>query len=466
MTNPATRKADPPVLGTPAGLAHGRSDEPRFTQGSIMRHVVDMTATGSVGLMAIFAVDLLSLLYVSWLGRAALTAGVGFATVVLFFAVSVNIGLMIAVSALVSRALGARDRERARRQAASSLVHMGIVAAVVSIVAMPLLPAILSSLGAEGEAHAVARRFLLMVLPSNVLMAFGMAMSGILRAVGDARRAMYVTLAGGVATAGLDPLLIFGFGLGVDGAAIALVLSRVVFCLVGFHGAVVVHRLVGRPGLAAVKADFAPMLAIAGPAILSNVASPVANAFVAATMARFGEAAIAATAIIDRLVPVAFGVLFALAGAVGPILGQNLGAKRFDRLGATLTRSMIFMTLYVAAVWAVLALLRHQVAMIFNLDGMTAEIVMFFCLVSGLIWFFIGMLFVANAAFNNLGFPLYSTAFNWGRATLGTVPFVMLGARWAGAEGTYVGLAAGAAIFGTAALWTAYRAVGRLAARG
>ena len=89
-----------PARAPPAGTA-------RFVSGPTMRHVVVMTATGSVGLVAVFAVDLLSLLYISWLGRPALTAGVGLATIVLFFAVSINVGLMIAVGALVSRALGA-----------------------------------------------------------------------------------------------------------------------------------------------------------------------------------------------------------------------------------------------------------------------------------------------------------------------------------------------------------------------
>ena len=50
-------------------------------------------------------------------------------------------------------------------------------------------------------------------------------------------------------------------------------------------------------------------------------------------------------------------------------------------------------------------------------------------------WFFIGLLFVANASFNNLGFPLLSTLFNWGRATLGTMPFALIGARYGGPEG-------------------------------
>jgi Na+-driven multidrug efflux pump len=83
-------------------------DRPRpravFTEGSILKHVLVMTATGSIGLVAIFVVDLLSLLYVSWLHDARLTAGVGFATQILFFFVSINIGIAIAIGALVTTA--------------------------------------------------------------------------------------------------------------------------------------------------------------------------------------------------------------------------------------------------------------------------------------------------------------------------------------------------------------------------
>jgi Na+-driven multidrug efflux pump len=84
------------------------SEPPRFVVGSTMRHVLVMTGTGAAGLIAIFIVDLVSLLYISWLNDPSLTAGVGLATVVMFFTVSINVGLMIPIGALVSRALGAR----------------------------------------------------------------------------------------------------------------------------------------------------------------------------------------------------------------------------------------------------------------------------------------------------------------------------------------------------------------------
>ena len=64
----------------------------------------------------------------------------------------------------------------------------------------------------------------------------------------------------------------------------------------------------------------------------------------------------------------------------------------------------------------------------------------------------VGRLFVANAAFNNLGFPTWSTVFNWGRATVGTVPFVWIGATQFGADGVIAGQALGAVVFGIGAV--------------
>ncbi|HQS48423.1 MAG TPA: MATE family efflux transporter, partial [Xanthobacteraceae bacterium] len=77
----------------------------KFLQGSIMRHVAVMAATGSIGLVAVFLVDLLNLFYISLLGEAELAAAIGYAGTMLFFTTSVALGIMIAGSAVVSRAL-------------------------------------------------------------------------------------------------------------------------------------------------------------------------------------------------------------------------------------------------------------------------------------------------------------------------------------------------------------------------
>jgi Na+-driven multidrug efflux pump len=183
---------------------------------------------------------------------------------------------------------------------------------------------------------------------------------------------------------------------------------------------------------------------------------------VARIVSDFGPSAVAANAVIDRLTPIAFGALFALSGAVGPILAQNWGAGMYHRMRATLRDSFIFAGLYVLATWIVLILCRNLIVDLFHLTGTAAAGVLFFCWISGPMWFFIGLLFTANASFNNLGYPLYSTFFNWGRATLGTVPFAWGGAQLYGFEGALAGLALGSVVFGVAAAVVAVRTIGEL----
>lgn len=436
----------------------------RFVEGSILRHVVVMSGTGSVGLMAIFVVDLLSLLYVSKLGDPRLTAAVGYAGIVQFFAIAINIGLMIAAGALCSRAIGAGDEAGARRIATSACIH-GLLASCLLVVALiPLLDPLLRLIGADAETRPVAERFLLIALPSMLLMAPGMMFSGLLRAIGEARQAMFVTLAGGLVTAGLDPLLIFVAGLGVDGAAIATCFARATFALVGWVG-VSRHRMLCRPTLKATLEDAPVVFRIALPAVLTNLAPSVASAFVAHALSGFGAAAVAGNAVIDRLTPVAFGGLFAMSGSIGPILGQNWGALRFDRMRGVLRDGAIVAALYVLTVWLALALTREPLQRLFGLEGAAAELFSFFCLVSGAVWFFNGLLFLANAALNNLGFPFLSTALNWGRATLGTMPPALAGAALWGPPGVVAGVGVGSVVFGAAGLILAFAAIGRLERR-
>ena len=254
---------------------------------------------------------------------------------------------------------------------------------------------------------------------------------------------MYVTLAGAVATALLDPVFIFGLGLGVTGAAIVTLISRFVFVAVGLNGAIRMHDLIATPDRKAASLDIVPIMAIAIPAVLTNLAAPVANAYTMRIFSQFGEAVVAAFAILDRLNPMAFGVLFALSSAVGPIMGQNLGAKLISRVRQVLTDCLTFATLYVVAVAILLRLAAPLIVQLFHAQGETAELLTFVCAYGGVLWLFLGAIFVANAAFNNLGFPLLSTLFNWGRTTLGTLPFVTIGTARFGPEGGYVGLILG-----------------------
>jgi len=117
--------------------------------------------------------------------------------------------------------------------------------------------------------------------------------------------------------------------------------------------------------------------------------------------------------------------------------------------------SLVFVLVAVLVAWAALALGQNAIVITFSAHGVTADLVRLFCSLLAGGFLFTGALYVANAAFNNLGFPLLSTAFNWGRATLGTIPFAAWGSHY-GPGGVLIGQAAGSILFGIGAIIMAF----------
>lgn len=435
-----------------------------FVTGSTMRHVAVMTLTGAVGLMALFLVDLIDLFFLSLLKQTAVTAAIGYAGTIVFVNLSVAIGTGIAAAALVARNLGAGDVLRAREYATSALLFSLIVSGLITIAIAISSGGLLTLLGAQGEAKRLAQIFIWTMTPGYILVGGALCCSFILRGLGDARRAMYITLSTAIVTALADPVLIFGFGLGIQGAAIATVLGYLVSFSIGLNGVARVHGFLNPLRIKGLRRDLPALWAIAYPAILTQIATPFANAYMTHEISAFGDEAVAGFAIVGRLIPVAYGVIFALAGSVGPVIGQNFGARQHDRVRQTLTDGLVFSAVYTVGASLLLLLFRHQIAEGFNASGRSIDIIVFFCTFIGVSWAFAGAQFVANAAFNNLGRPKLSTAFNWGKATIGTIPFAIVGAQMGGPEGLLAGTAVGSVLFGVAAVAVAFRVVRQSAA--
>lgn len=428
-----------------------------------MVHIVTMTAATTAGLMSIFAVDFINLYFLSLLHEVEVTAAVGYAGSIVFFSISIGIGLAIAAAALVAPAIGLDDRDSAERLTMNMHVFTAAVTAVLSAVIWMYVPEILTSFGAAGRSHELAALYLRIIIPSTPLLALGMCSSAVLRAVGDAKRSMYVTLFGAIASAALDPLFILGLGMGVKGAAIASVIARCVMVATAFYCVVIANKLVQSWRVRHFAGDLRAMVAIAAPAILTNLATPVGNAYVTSAMAAYGDDAVAAWAILGRLNPLAFATIFALTGAVGPIIGQNRGAGDFGRVRLTVNNALLLTLGYTVAVWLVLALLHNHVAAVFSATGEAVELIGYYCIWMTPLFGFLGGQFVANAAFNNLGKPQFSTMLNWSRATAGAMPLVMVCAYYEGAKGVLLGYSLAGVIFGTLSVFLCYRHIGNMA---
>ena len=412
---------------------------PKFVTGSLLRHILVMTGASGVGLMAIFLGDLANIYFLGLLGDQAIVAAVGYASSITFLTISIGIGLAIAATALVSPALGAGHRVRARRHSVNAHVWTLLISAVLTAIIWIFIPQLLSLIGAKGVTHAYAVRYMQILIPSLPILSLAMTSAAVLRSVGDARRAMNVTLYGAIANVILDPVFIFGLELGLEGAAMASALSRFVFLCVGLYGVVVVHDLMGRFRWPTFLSTGRLLAAVAVPAIATNIATPAANAYVTAEISKFGDDAVAGWAIVGRIMPVAFGAIFSLSSAVGPIIGQNSGIRDAARTIETFRLSVIVAVAFTAVAWLGLMLFSSAIVWAFNASGQAADLILLFCRWLAPLFAFLGALFVVNAVFNTLGRPQYATALNWARATIGTVPFAFLGGKLAGATGVLGG---------------------------
>lgn len=433
----------------------------KFTTGSTMRHVMVMTLTGSLGLSFMFLVDFLALFWISRLNDEVLITAVGFAGVIQFFVVSVAMGMMIGAVALVSRALGRGDQEEARRIAGSAMVYAIAVQTVIATTVFVFRRPLLAWSGAEGEALDVAVQFLTISLPSLPMIAAGMTASAVLRAAGDAWRSMLVTTSAGLVALVVDPLLIIWMGLGVPGAAIAIIISRSVMVSLGLYWAIKVRKLLGRPSLPDLRHNLPAFIAIAGPAVATTISTPFGNWVLTRAMAEHGDSAVAGLGVTMRMTILAFGGIFALSGAIGGIIGQNYGAGLPHRVASAYRDALIFCAGYTMVVWAVLVAMSDPVSRTFGLGPEGAEVVHVFARVSGF-FLFTGALFVSNAAFNNLGKPFWATAANWTRDGVLIFPLAMLFGAWMGASGVVVGQAVANTIAGIAAAWVGWRFVQRM----
>lgn len=429
----------------------------RFLTGNLTRHIVTMSLTSAVGLLALFLVDLVDMVFISMLGVAELAAAVGFAGSILFMTTSVSIGFSIAAGALVARALGEGRKDRASEILIHVLAHGFVFAMGFAALIFFNLHGLTALVGATGETQALAVSYLRILIPTMPILMIGLIASAALRSHGSANLSMMVTLIGGVVNAALDPIFIFVLDMGLDGAAWASVAARL--SIAGSALWFLVRRFDGLAGgsVAAALADTRLIAALAIPAMLANIATPVGSAYVTRVAAEFGEEAVAGMAIVGRLTPIAFALIFAMSGAIGPIIGQNFGAGQHDRVREAFFRAIGLCVAYIIPVVMLLYLLRRPIADLFDASGTARDLIYLFCGPLSLAWVFNGIIFIANASYNNLGHPFYSTWINWGRNTLGVIPFVALGAAMWGAEGVLVGQMAGGALVALLALWLSKR---------
>lgn len=284
---------------------------------------------------SVFAV--VDVYWVASLGAEAVAA-VGLTESVLSLMYAVAMGLSMAVTAVVARRIGEKDREGAARAAVQAIAVAAVASLPFAALGVGFAPDLLRLMGADAATVAVGRGYMAWMLGGNAVIMLLFVLNAVFRGAGDAATAMRVLwLANGINLV-LDPVLIFGWGpvpaLGVTGAAVATTLGR--------GTAVVVQLAVlarGSPHLGRVARRHLRLHASTMLGLVRTSAGGIAQfavatsswVFLARTMATFGAASMAGYTIAIRIFLFTLLPAWGLANAAATLVGQNLGAGRPDR---------------------------------------------------------------------------------------------------------------------------------------
>ncbi|WP_246832313.1 MATE family efflux transporter [Thalassospira sp. MCCC 1A03138] len=428
-----------------------------FVSGSILRHIFSMVHTSMFALVAMVLVDALDLFFLSLLRDVEIIAGLGFAWPIIFFTLAVSLGISTAMTALVSHAEGLGDRDRAKVYATHVMVFGLVLSVVMTVVLWLSAPWMLDMFGATGKARDIGITYVQIVILCLPVLVLSMSSGALLRAIGAKQRAMWSKMAGAVVNAVLDPIFIFGFDWGVEGAAWATVVSRIAIMAVAFYGVRNVHHMLGRFDAALFSKDIRDIARVTVPVGLAKIGPPIASAFIMSSMAKYGPDAVAAMAIIERIAPFVFVGYMALPQAIGPIIGQNFAAAKAERVRSIWHNVWGLVAVYGGTVCAALFLFQSQIAVLFSATDQTTAYLSIFCSFTAPFYMFLGLQFSSHTFFNVTGRPNLAMIFDLAKELLGVIPLVWLASYYLGAAGVLIGQAAGIVVFGAITGIVSYR---------
>lgn len=250
---------------------------------------------------------------------------------------SAAMGTLVGVGAmtLVSVLLGQRNYEDSKKVLSNVLTLNTIIGILFSAVMLSFLDPVLKFFGASDVTLPFARDYMTIILAGNVVTHLFYGFNGIIRSSGHPKTAMGLTLFTVISNAILDPIFIFGLGLGIKGAALATVICQVLALCYTFyffsdkkrllHFAKPLFRLDGR--------IVSQSLAIGTGPFLMNAASCLVTIFINQQLRKYGgDIAIGAYGIVNRLSMLFLMICMGFNQGLQPIAGYNYGARQYKRV--------------------------------------------------------------------------------------------------------------------------------------
>ena len=296
--------------------------------------IIRMSIPSIVSLLITSIYNLADTYFVGKLGTSATGAvGIVYPLMTLILALGLMFGK--GTGTLMGRQLGRRDVESARRTAAQGVVYVTVLVSVLMAVGLLCIHPLVSLLGATEsmrEYAVVYARFILLTMPFK---AAGTALSCILRFQGFSKRSMYGLGSGAVLNIFLDPLLMFGFGMGFAGAGAATMIGEMVSCMVLLWQCN--HRDCIPISLRYFSFYWKGLWEIFSggfSSLLKNGLSSLASVLLNRAAKPYGDAAIAAFIVVNRLVHMCQQIYFGIGEGYQTVCSYNYGARRYRRVKA------------------------------------------------------------------------------------------------------------------------------------
>jgi len=396
-------------------------------------------------LVAIMGLGLVDSYFISFLGTEELAA-IGFIMPVTLIVTNIALGMGMAISSLNSKLIGANQTDKAARLITDGIILTALVAAIVAIALFFFMRQIFSLLGASQAIWPLINDYMLSWTIAVVFLMLTQVCSSTFRSLGDTKTSAQISIILTLLNLILDPLLIFGIGpfpeLGMQGAALATVLSVIVSTAVSFYYLGWKEKLiiVAVPAFRAFKNNLKALLDIAVPAVLANAIIPLSAAIMTSIVSYHGTDAVAGFGVGSRIEAVSILFVYALSATLPMFIGQNLGANNTDRVLLALSLSFKFVLYSQLIIYILLALSANIVSALFSDQDSVREVIQWFLYILPISYGVGGIVILISVSLNVLGKPKIALYISILRMILFYIPLAFLGSWLLGIKGIFIGL--------------------------
>lgn len=386
-----------------------------LTEGSVHGHLIRMALPMVIGLTANMSFTFVDSFFIARLGTDEVAA-MGYITRVAMVIISLSIGLMAGVSSVIARVAGRGDQEEIKKLSTNTLIITFALSLLVTVTGLLTIDPLFRAMGANDQVMTHVHDYVYIWYFSTLFIMLPMTGGAVMRALGDTKLQGNLMLWSAILNAILDPLLIFGlYGfpeLGFEGAAWASFITRFIsFAIILWSLQFQYHVIsFGGQSWEHFVTSIKKILHVGVPATGTNLIIPVVAVLIIAVVSRFGTEAVAATHVATTVEMLSLVLFFATSAVIGPFIGQNLGANKFDRIDEAITKISLFCLVWGAIVAIVLALFATPIASIFRKEATIVSIATSYLYVVPVSYGLYGLVMSVNAIFNSLGQPMPGVA--------------------------------------------------------